>query len=309
MEEFKTETTAEFTQRSHQSHTMLPPEVVFFGEPRTPPPASLADDLRYHGSLLYWARHATVAPKDSSERLDRVFPKGRQHPRAGKYRLVCGKNENGPSCSSKGLTYEDILAAFEKVADDLQAAKAFIDSNCDIVLPRMFLRALTAHKLAVQSVGDVDMMHKMKSIRAKYIAANNELFFPLNIEVQKAETRVMSYLGRPELLSFAQDWDAVEMSLYFATLLTARDKWDERVSQLKDDIDQRVDATVGYMADRLRSDLLEREYRGPAVTAELYRNASAIIQQDMPALYARVLPEMRLLLEVYGATEDAVAVR
>jgi hypothetical protein len=290
---------------------MIPPEVVFFGEPRSPPPASLADDLRYHGSLLYWARHATVAPKDSSERLDRVFPKGRQHPLAGKYRLACAPEESGSfsSSSSKGLTYDDIVAAFEKVADDLQAAKAFIDSNCDIVLPRMFLRALTAHKLAAQSRGDVDTMHKMKNLRGKYIAANNELFFPLNIEVQKAETRVMSYLGRPELLSFAQDWDAVEMSLYFATLLTARYKWDERVRQLKNDIDKRVEATVGYMADRLRGDLLDKEFRGPAITAELYRNASAIIQQDLPALYARVLPELRLLQEVYGALDDAATVR
>jgi hypothetical protein len=58
------------------SQNIVPPEIVFFGEPRSPPPAQTAGDAKYHGSLLYWARHATVAPKTSEERLESVFPLG-----------------------------------------------------------------------------------------------------------------------------------------------------------------------------------------------------------------------------------------
>lgn len=284
---------------------MIPPEVVFFGEPRNPPPASLADNVKYHGSLLYWARHATVAPKNSVQRLDRVFPKGRQCAVAEKYRLVAPAARVGdPAWSSAGLSYEAILSAFLAVADDLEASKAFVDSNMDIVPSKLFLRALTAHKLALQSRGDVAGMHYLKQVRDKYILAHDQLFFPLNIELQKAETRVMTYLGRSELYAFAQDWDAVEMSLHFATLLSARLIWDQRVQELLQDINRHVDRTVGYMAGHLRRDLLDREFRAPAVTADLYRNASDTLQGQMPGLYGRVLPELRLLHETYSMTPE-----
>ena len=92
--------------------SIVPPEIVFFGrayihtyihpsihllsdvawrdltcagEPRNPPPAEAARDPRYHGSLLYWARHATVMPASSAERAAAVFPKvGSPH------HVVCG---------------------------------------------------------------------------------------------------------------------------------------------------------------------------------------------------------------------------
>lgn len=54
----------------------LPPEILFFGDPRNPPPAEAARDSKYHWKLLLWARHATVAPRTSQERLETVFPKG-----------------------------------------------------------------------------------------------------------------------------------------------------------------------------------------------------------------------------------------
>ena len=46
----------------------IPPEIVFFGDPRQPLPVEASRDPKYHGSLLYWARHATVAPRNSQDR-------------------------------------------------------------------------------------------------------------------------------------------------------------------------------------------------------------------------------------------------
>jgi hypothetical protein len=80
--------------------------VVFFGDPRKPPPIEAARDVKYHGSLLRWARHATVAPRTSEERLDSVFPRGRLAPEAPKYRLT-----NSPA----ELTYQMIFDGFVKV--------------------------------------------------------------------------------------------------------------------------------------------------------------------------------------------------
>jgi hypothetical protein len=92
-------------------------------------------------------------------------------------------------------------------------------------------------------------MDTLKEIRRRYILAHDQVFFPLNIEVQKAETRVMTYLARPELQQFAQSWDEVEMTLHFTTLLAARLTWDQRVKDILDDIKQRVEESVGYMAE------------------------------------------------------------
>ena len=39
----------------------------------------------------------------------------------------------------------------------------------------------------------------LKSVRRQYLQAHEQIFFPLNIEVQKAETRVMTYLARDEI--------------------------------------------------------------------------------------------------------------
>jgi hypothetical protein len=55
--------------------SIVPPEIVFFGDPRRPPPVEAANDVKYHGTLLFWARHATVAPRTSTDRLATVFPK------------------------------------------------------------------------------------------------------------------------------------------------------------------------------------------------------------------------------------------
>ena len=51
------------------------------------------------------------------------------------------------------------------------------------------------------------------------------------------------------------------MSLHFSTLLSARLTWDSRVRELLDDIKEKIKSTVGYMADNMRDDLMNREFR------------------------------------------------
>jgi hypothetical protein len=281
-------------RRDPLRQSVVPPEVVFFGEPRRPPPVEAARDEKYHGSLLFWARHATVAPRTSEERLATVFPKGRLCPESPKYRL-----------NSEGLTYEAIVKGFEAVMDDLEKSKAFINSNIDIVPSKMFLRALTAQKLTAQSKNDIETMSRLKNIRSKYILANDQLFFPLNIEVQKAETRVMTYMAREELRDFARNWDEVEMSLHFTTLLAARMTWDDRVRTLLNEIKGKVITSVEYMQKNLQAELMNREFRKPGITAELYLNASLTIQQRMPELYNRVRPEIKFLNEIYFFSDES----
>ena len=51
------------------------------------------------------------------------------------------------------------------------------------------------------------------------------------------------------------------MSLHFNTLLSARLTWDSRVKELLDDIKTKIKNTVGYMAENMRDDLMNREFR------------------------------------------------
>jgi len=46
--------------------------------------------------------------------------------------------------------------------DDLEASKAFIEANMDIVPSKMFLRAITSNKLSVQSKKDINEMNRIK---------------------------------------------------------------------------------------------------------------------------------------------------
>lgn len=269
----------------------IPPEVIFFGEPRIPPPVEAARDSKYHGSLLYWARHATVAPRSSAERIESVFPKGPLHPEASKYRLT------------SSATFETIYESFVAVMNDLEASKAFINVNMDIVPSKLFLRALTARKLKAQYENDISTMETIKLVRNKYIIASDQLFFPLNIEIQKAETRVMTYLSRDELVDYAKEWDKVEATLHFTTLLAARITWDTRVKEVLDSIKQKIDDTVGYMAESLKKDLMNREFRKPAITAEIYANATNLIELKMSSLYLKVSNEIKFVHETFSMTD------
>ena len=51
------------------------------------------------------------------------------------------------------------------------------------------------------------------------------------------------------------------MTLHFSTLLSARLTWDSRVKELLDDIKTKIKNTVGYMAENMRDDLMNREFR------------------------------------------------
>ena len=143
--------------------------------------------MKYYGPLLMWARHATAAPRNSEERMARVYPLGGAHADAATYRL---NNVGG------ALSFESIYSAFTAVMDDLEASKSFLNANMDIVPSTLFLRALTARKLSLQSRNDLDGMERVKAVRNRYILAHDQLFFPLNLEITKAETRVMTYLAR-----------------------------------------------------------------------------------------------------------------
>ena len=274
----------------------VPPEVVFFGEPRNPPPIEAAGDVGYHGSLLYWARHANVVPRTSMERLDMVIPKGRRHPEATKYRME-GDHSN--------LSFQIILESFKKTMDDLEASKHFIASNIDTIPPVLFQRAITAAKLSAQSKNDLKLMEEYKVMRRRYTIASDQVFFPMNIEIQKSETRVMTYLARSELRNFAKVWDEVEMTLHFTTLLAARLTWDERVQDVLRDIREKVDSTVGYMASGIQRQLMSREFRKPGITSEIYKNATEMIANTMPELYKKVNPEVKLIYEAYNMKDEA----
>lgn len=274
--------------RSDPLQSSIPPEIVFFGDPRRPPPFEASRELQYHGSLLFWARHGSVAPQTSEDRLRNVFPKGRLDPTALTYRLE-------PRC----LTYSAIVKAFRNVSTDLQRSKDFIRANIDIIPPKLFLRAITAQKLSFQSTNDMENMLATKDLRNKYILAHDQVFFPMHIEILKAETRVMTYLARDELKGFASSWDEVEATLHFVTILAARLTWDDKVNEVLRDIKQRVDRTIAYMSENIRSQLMDKNFRRPAVTAEVYLNASMKIQNEMPRFFRMIRPEVRALHETY----------
>ena len=280
-------------KKDPMSGGVLPPEVVFFGEPRKPPPVATAGRVEYHSTLLMWARHGNVVPRDSVERLRSVFPKGAQEKGAERLRL-----------SGVGLSYGLIYSAWTAVMEDLEEAKRFIAVNLDLVPPKMFLRAITAKKLAAQSRGDVPEMRRLMHVRSKYILASDQLFFPLNIERLKAETRVMTYLARDELRTFSAPWDEVECSLHMTSLMAARLHWDRRAEIKLGQIKEVVANTVEYMREKTYNNLMTTVFRKPALTSQTYTNASVNIMTLMPALYAKVAPEVKVLHETYDMVRE-----
>ena len=71
-----------------------------------------------------------------------------------------------------------------QVMNDLEASKAFIEANIDLVPSALFLRAITAQKLSAQSKNELERMELIKEVRRRYILASDQLFFPLNLEVR-----------------------------------------------------------------------------------------------------------------------------
>lgn len=274
--------------------TRFPPEVVFFGDPRQPPPAEAAQDAKFHGSLLFWARHAYAAPQTSTDRKVSVFPYGSLYPEGAVYRLA-----------ESSLSYSKIVSSFESVMGDLEKAKSFINANADIISSTLFLRALTAKKLRAQFENNIAEMNRIKGVRDRYLLAHDQLFFPLNIEIRKAETRVMTYISRVEFREFAQSWDDVEVSLHFLTMLSARLTWDVKVRDLLTKIKKKVAETVDYMVEGVQKDLMTREFRRPGLTSEVYKNATVELASQFPEVYSKVLPEIQLIYETYNIPDRA----
>ena len=280
--------------RDNPTNTNIPPEVVFFGEVRRPPPIEAARNFGYHQLLLDWARHSPVAPITSEDRLNTVFPKGRLADEAVKYRL-----------DTNGLTYEKIKDKFLCLQDDLEASKAFIAANVDIVPPNLLLRALTAEKLSLQSKKDVENMNRIIDTRHKYIIARDQLLFPMEIEIQKAETRVMTYLARPETVDFAKNWDSVEVSLHMMCLLAARKTWDDQCKEIRYEIEKKLQLTEKYMRDQVEESLNYRFYQDPAYSSYVYGNASLNIEMNMyDEVYVNIRPEIKAIHETYAMTSD-----
>jgi hypothetical protein len=169
----------------------------------------------------------------------------------------------------------------------------------DQVPSQLFLRAITGAKLEAQSAKEKARWMALRETRRRYIVAHDQVFFPLNIEVQKAETRVMTYLARREIENFARVWDEVEMSLHMTTLLAARLTWDERCRDILSGIREKVDNTVGYMSSGIERQLMSREFRKPGLTAEVYTNATKMITEEMPDLYEKVFPEVKFVNEAF----------
>lgn len=273
------------TERTGAVRQQLPPEVIFFGEPRRPPPSEASQESRFHGSLLFWARHAYVAPQSSFDRTTKVF-------------LTVASTSS--LRLSEPLSYQSLFDRFLTVKEDLEASKDFISANIDLVPSSLFLRALTAKKLRAQFENNLPLMEVLKDVRSKYILAHDQLFFPLNIEIRKAETRAMTFIARNELAEFAKDWDEVETTLYFLTMLTARLTWDDKVKRLLDRIKKKVSETVEYMAEGVKRDLMTREFRRPGLTSEIYTNATIIFATETPKLYKKVAPEVKVIFDTYG---------
>lgn len=267
------------------------PEIVFFGDPRQSPPIEAAQDAMYHGTLLFWARHGSFTPRDTIERRNLVLPFAFESIRSEGYRL-----------NEKELTYDLIFKEFVKIMGNIALSKTFISTNIDLVPSALFMRALTAHKLKAQYENNLEEMAYIKSVRQQYILAHDQLFFPLNIETRKAETRVMTYLSRDEFPEFAKTWDNVETTLHFMTLVSARITWDLKVQELLDRIKRKVLETVDYMAEAVRKDLMTREFRRPGITAEVYTNATLQIEKKYPEIYRKVAPEIRIIHETYDMT-------
>jgi len=270
----------------------LPPEVVFFGDPRRPPPSEAAQESRFHGSLLFWARHAYVAPVSSFDRATKVFPS-------------VAATTTSSLRMSEPISYQNIFNRFLSVKDDLEMSKDFISANIDLVPSTLFLRALTAKKLRAQFENNLAEMESLKQVRSRYILAHDQLYFPLNIEIRKAETRAMTFIARSELTEFAKDWDEVETTLYFLTMLTARLTWDDKVRRLLDRIKKKVSETVDYMAEGVKRDLMTREFRRPGITSEIYTNATIVFASETPKLYKKVIPEVKVIFETYGLRTPA----
>jgi len=77
-----------------------------------------------------------------------------------------------------------------------------------------------------------------------------------------------------------------------------------QVKEVLANIKSKMDRTVGYMLDKIRDQLMSREFRKPAITAEVYLNASMKIKDTMPEFYSKIKAEVKVIHETYFLTEQ-----
>lgn len=205
------------------------------------------------------------------------------------------------------LTYDAILRRFLDVRDDIDAAKLFVRANIARVPPTLFVRAVTRAKLHAQSRNDTRQMEFLKQVRARYVAVSDQVMFPAYVELAKAHTRVETHLPRVAAMDlWAAAWDEVELSMFFALLLARRLQFDYAVQHGIEELASRlVSRDAETVADVEWKAVLHEAVATPALSAELFRNASRDIAAMHPALYRRIAPELRLLHEAYFVAQPA----
>lgn len=267
-------------------------EVLLWGDPRHPPPFT----KRVIPAHLYWSRHAHAVAKTATERRSQVFPQLTYPHLLERHRLPRSQ-----------LTYDGILNRFLCVRDDIDAAKLFVRANIERVPPALFVRAITRAKLHAQSRNDTRQMEFLKQVRERYVAVSDQVMFPAYVEFAKAHTRVETHLPRiASMHLWAATWDEVELSLFFALLLARRLQFDYEVQCGIEELTNRIaasDADTFFEVERKL--VLHEQVLTPALSAELFRNASRDIAMMHPALYRRVAPELRLLHEAYLVAHPA----
>ena len=77
------------------------------------------------------------------------------------------------------------------------------------------------------------------------------------------------------------------------------------MKQVLDQIKEKLNQAVGYLRDRIRTNLMSREFRKPAVTAEVYLNATLKIRNNWPHIYAKVYDEAKAIHETYFMEDPA----
>lgn len=266
-------------------------EVLLFGDPRIPPPADRISTPAY-----LWARHSHTVPTTSEERITSIFPRTFDHPLAGELRLSI----------TSSTTYEEIkgavIAAMNRTGnqhDRIANLVDFLTCNLDHLSPHLLLLAMTHEKMALQSK-KLDFS-AIQDLRTMVNLAAQRLSFPIFLEQQKAESRVLTYRGlMGGFDAIAQEWDGSEVTLFFAALINGRITYDTKIAV----ITQYVDSQLAYINDEdmltnARSEYIRNMLAKPTLTAEVYLNASRVIAQLIPDLYDQVAPEIRALHEVY----------
>ena len=249
--------------------------------------------------LLLWLRHGHTLPVTSSDRREKVIPKTSDHPSASKYRLSVNKS----------LRYETIRSKFEEVMNNIDEAKAFVMSNIDQIPTTLFSLALGTDTFNAQSQRDVNRMETLRKLHQRYQIVCDQIFFSAHIELQKAETRVLTYRSLiQDFPRISSNWDEIEISMFFAVLLNSRASYDLKVKQTVRTIEEVMDRTISASQAQTRDALVRSILKEPALSAEIYLNATRIMAQFFPEIYGQIAPELKVVHETYFVNDTKTLV-